>query len=63
MIADRAGRFPRRQFGFIATWANARPLLIGEFAALYAKHAPLDPISPLGEISKLQDMLVCPPLP
>jgi hypothetical protein len=42
----RAGIFPWREFGFMATWANAEPLLEGKLAALYAKYGPLDPISP-----------------
>jgi hypothetical protein len=42
----RAGIFPWREFGFMATWANAEPLLEGKFAALYAEYGPLDPISP-----------------
>jgi hypothetical protein len=36
----RAGIFPWREFGFMATWANAEPLLEGKFAALYAKYGP-----------------------
>lgn len=42
-----AGRFPWREFGSMATCANAKELLQGRFAELYAKYQPLDPFVPL----------------
>ena len=41
-MRGRAGKFPWREFGFMATTANTKPLLEG-FATLYAKYHPLDP--------------------
>lgn len=41
-LRGHAGKFPQREFGNMATCANAGPLLEGQFAELYAKYRPLD---------------------
>jgi hypothetical protein len=54
----RAGNFPWRESGFMATCANAEPLLTGKFAALYAKYGPLDRVSP-SEKNRYRNYNVC----
>lgn len=38
--------YPWRQFGSMLTCADAKPLLEGKFADLYAKYQPLNPVAP-----------------
>jgi len=54
----RGGVFPWREFGNVATCANSKPLLEGQFAELYEKYYGLDPFIPV-EATRYRNYNVC----